>query len=176
MGRKAKSKKITPKREKLSTAVALSKSPSTSQNAQLVLGYHNAEVTDDIASPEVARAVKAKLVRRMVTEGAPLALSLLIKMAKAGRKAIDADQHPTVGQLDAAKSLLQYAGLQAASEELRIHKDPGEMNGAELEEAMKRLADAQRQLGAVDVDGTVSAPSDAPVQGQAVENVDDLFS
>lgn len=173
---KAKSKKITQRRENIAQAVALSKSPSADRNAHVASGYRSGENTSEIASPEVARAVKAKLVRRLITEGAPSSFQLLAGVVKAGRKALAAGDSPTSLQVDAAKSLMQYAGLQAASEDLRIDKTPGEMSGVELEEALRRLEDEHRRRTAIDVESSDSAPSDAPVTGQAIDKVDDLFS
>ena len=130
-------------------------------------------------SPEVARAVKAGLVRRLVGEAAPLALGLLHRTVQLGWKGLDKGEHPTTGQIDSAKTLLGMAGLQAASEDLRIDKDPGEMSGAELEDALRKAEDARAELarrGATDTEGRVSAPSDAPEDSQAIDKATFLFS
>jgi hypothetical protein len=176
---KKERKKITEHRQKLANALTVGESPSADKNAQQAVGYRAGGLTEAIASPEVARAVKAQTVRRLITEAAPLAMGLLMKAAKAGHKAYEAGEQATSAQLDAAKSLMQFAGMQAAGESLAIEKDPGEMSGAELEEAIRKSKDLEQELArrnAVTVDGVVSAPSDAPIEGQAIEAKDNLFS
>ena len=173
---KKERKKITERRAKVANALAMSEGASADKNALAVLDYRAGSVTADIASPEMARAVKARLVNRLITEAAPLATSLLVKVVKAGHRALEKGEYSTALQVDAAKSLMQYAGLQAASEDLRLHKEAGEMNGAELEEAVRRFADELRRRQAIEAEGTVSAPDGAPEGSQAAEDVDSLFS
>jgi hypothetical protein len=168
---RAKSKKVTEHRQKLANALAVSESPSADKAAQLALGYRAGSVTDAIATPEVARAVRAGLVRRLVAEAAPLSMGLLIKIVKQGHVAADKGESPTNTQADAAKSLIQFAGLQAIAEE----KDVAEMSDNELKQLLEQVSSEATRRNAVEVEGTVSAPSDAPVEGQATE-VDSLFS
>lgn len=179
MGEAAESNKITETQEKLAQGLALGESPSADTNALVVSGYRSGNLNEVIASPQVARAVKAGLVRRLIAEAAPLSMGLLIKVVKQGHKIADAGDSPTNTQTDAAKALMQMAGMQAAGESLSIEKDPGEMSGAELEEALRKAKDFEAEAarrGAIEVVGTVSAPSDAPVDSQAIDAKDSLFS
>jgi hypothetical protein len=178
MGRK-KSNKITERQEKLVGAITQTDTQIELRNANAVLGYREPNMNAIVSTPEVARAVKAGLVRRLIAEAAPLSMGLLIKVVKQGHAAADKNEAPTNTQTDAAKSLMQFAGMQAAGESLAIEKDPGEMSGAELEEAIRKSKDLEQELArrnAVTVDGVVSAPSDAPIERQAIENKDNLFS
>jgi hypothetical protein len=176
---KKERKKITERQEKLVGAITQTDTQIELRNANTVLGYREPNMNAIVATPEVARAVKAGLVRRLIAEAAPLSMGLLIKVVKQGHAAADKNEAPTNTQTDAAKSLMQFAGMQAAGESLAIEKDPGEMSGAELEEAARRLRDVEAEIGrrgAIVVDGTVSAPDDAPIEGQEPDNKDSLFS
>lgn len=173
---RAKSKKVTERQRKLATALTVSENLSPQEKAEAALGYRGGEIAAITATPEVARAVKAGLVRRLVAEAAPLSMGLLIKVVKQGHATADRGEPPTNTQTDAAKSLMQIAGLQAASEDLRIDKTPGEMTGNELEEALRRLEDEHRRRTAIDVESSDSAPDNAPIEGPPIDKVEDLFS
>jgi hypothetical protein len=176
---KKERKKITQTREKLAQGLVLAEGASADENASVVAGYRSSNLNAAIATPEVARAVKAGLVRRLIAEAAPLSMGLLIKVVKQGHAAADKNEAPTNTQTDAAKALMQMAGMQAAGESLSIEKDPGEMSGAELEEALRKADDMRAELArrnATEVEGRVSAPDSAPVQGQPIEDKDSLFS
>lgn len=175
----AKRKKITKRGEMVATALAAPIDASASKKLDTVFQYHTGELSHLAVSPEVARAVKAGLVRRLVGEAAPLALGMLHRTVQLGWRALDKGEHPTAGQIDSAKTLLGMAGLQAASEEMRLDKDPGEMSGAELEEALRKAEDARAELarrGAIEAEGRVSAPSDAPGDSQDADKAKFLFS
>jgi hypothetical protein len=180
--------KITQSDEKIIDAIASSSGGSATKTAVAVLGYPMPKLTPTLATPEVARQIKAGLVRRLIAESVPAAITLLEQEVKLGlhrqgdkdRKNVDKEPESAgTGALDAAKTLANLAGMQAAGESLAIEKDPGEMSGAELEEALRKAKDVELELArrsAIIVEGSVSAPSDAPVDSQATDSKDNLFS
>lgn len=167
-----KSKKVTERQQKLARALTVSENLSHGEKAEALLGYRSGEIAAITASPAVARAVKAGLVRRLVAEAAPLSIGLLIKVVKQGHAAADRGEAPTNTHTDAAKALIGFAGIQAVAEE----KDIGELTDLELKQMLEQFKAEDAKRSAIDAPGTVSAPDSAPVEGQAVENVDSLFS
>jgi hypothetical protein len=172
MARKGKSNKVTRTGDKIVNAITQSVTQKPLRNTHALLGYRHPQTTEIIATPAVARAVKAGLVRRLVAEAAPQSLGLLMRMVDRGHAAMDLGESATPLQVDAAKHLTNLAGLQAIAEE----KDVAEMSDNELKQLLEQVSAEATKRQAVDVDGTVSAPSDAPAEGQAVDTVDSLFS
>jgi hypothetical protein len=170
MGRK-KSNKVTGTKAKIVNAITQSVTQNTLRNTQKLLGYRHPQTTEIIASPDVVRSVKAGLVRRLVAEAAPRSLGLLMRVVEKGHDALDAGDNASQIHLDAAKHLTNLTGLQAIAEE----KDVAEMSDNELKQLLEQVSSEATRRNAVEVEGTVSAPSDAPVDSQATE-VDSLFS
>lgn len=178
MAGKRKSNKIAPK---LLDAVASNPGASGAKNAIAALGYQPVKLAEKIATPEQARAIKAHLVRRLVAESVPAAIRLLEnevalglqRQSSSDRKGASKDPESAgTGALDAAKHLTNLAGLQAIAEE----KDVAEMSDTELRQLLEQVSGEASKRQAIDAAGTVSAPSDAPTEGQATESIDSLFS
>ena len=169
---KRERKKITRRHERVAQALTVSENLSAQEKAKFALGYRAGETGALIATPEVARAVKAGLVRRLVAEAAPRSMGLLMRVVEAGHKTMDAGDSATALQIDAAKSLLGLSGLQAIAEE----KDYGDMTDLEFRQVLERIQGELAKRSAVDAAGTVSAPNDAPGDSQAADNVESLFS
>lgn len=171
--------KITPRQEKLAVALSQSENVSSRETAGRLLGYQPRDLNPTVATPEVARAIKAGLVRRLIADAVPASMTLLQRAVRAGNEAYEKGEQATTAQLDAAKALMGFGGMQAAGESLSIEKDPGEMSGAELEEALRKAKDLEAEAarrGAIVVEGRVSAPDDAPVNSQAIDEKGSLFS
>lgn len=177
MGRK-KSNKVAPA---LVDAIASNSGQSPAKMAIAQLGYRPVQLAEKIATPEQARAIKAHLVRRLVAESVPAAITLLEqevrlglrRQAEQGKDGKPKDPESAgTGALDAAKHLTNLGGLQAIAEE----KDVAELSDLELKQLVEQASAEAARRGSIEAEGTVSAPDDAPVQGQEPDNTDILFS
>ncbi len=169
---KRESNKITKRQRKVALALTVSENLSSQEKGNSVLGYRSGEMAAITASPQVVRAVKAGLVRRLVGEAAPRSIDLLMRMVEKGHTQLDAGDAATAVQVDAAKSLLGMTGLQAIAEE----KDYGDMSDTEFRQVLERVQDELAKRTSVDAEGTVNAPDNAPVPSEDTELIDSLFS
>lgn len=93
-------------------------------------------------------------------EGAKHSAEFLIKVVKQGLKEVDAGRIPNKVHIDAAKTLLDRAGIVPPATDKGMPNSPGEMTGQQLRDA---LAHIERELSdrATIIEG-VSTPVSAP--------------